>query len=73
MNSWRRPPELVVRNGAEVVRHLRELTPERSRSIGRAGRNRMLKEHTYRRRAEALDRIFQGLIASASAGERAAS
>ncbi|MFP4350037.1 MAG: glycosyltransferase [Desulfococcaceae bacterium] len=64
---------LVARNGAEVVRHLRELTPERSRSIGRAGRNRMLKEHTYRHRAEALDRIFQGLFASGSVKERVAS
>jgi len=48
-----RPGEeiLVARDGAEVARLLRELSPERARAIGDAARRRALGSHTYRQRA----------------------
>lgn len=42
---------LVATNGAEVIEHLRKLTPEIADNIGRAARERILAEHTYRHRA----------------------
>lgn len=42
---------LVARSGAEVASHLRELTPERARSIGEAARRRICDQHTYDIRA----------------------
>lgn len=53
---------LVARDGADVAAILAELTPERSRAIGRAARARVLAEHTYDRRARALHaRLTQAL------------
>ncbi len=52
---------LVARDGAELAQLLRELTPRRAAEIGRAARQRLLREHTYAHRAtavmEALDLI----------------
>jgi spore maturation protein CgeB len=50
---------LVARDGQEVARHLRELTPERARSIGAAARARILAEHTYARRGAAVDALLR--------------
>ncbi|MBW4022872.1 MAG: glycosyltransferase [Proteobacteria bacterium] len=52
-----RPDEevLVARDGADVARHLAELTPERSREIGRRALARVLAEHTYKHRAALVD------------------
>ncbi len=49
---------LVARSGADVVRHLRELTPERAKAIGDAALERVLGEHTYRHRAAQLEQVF---------------
>jgi spore maturation protein CgeB len=52
-----RPDEeiLVARDGADVVRHLAELTPERARDIGKRALARVLAEHTYERRARLVE------------------
>jgi spore maturation protein CgeB len=50
---------LVARDGADVARHLADLTPERAEAIGQAARRRVLAEHTYQLRAERVDRLFR--------------
>jgi spore maturation protein CgeB len=50
---------LVAASGDEVVEHLRRLTPERAREIGRAAQARVLAEHTYAHRAEQLERVLE--------------
>jgi len=54
---------LVARDGQDVVEHLRALTPERARQIGAAALQRMLREHTYDRRAAKLDQILRRELA----------
>ncbi len=54
---------LVARDGAEVAQHLASLTPERAQEIGRAARARILAEHTYERRAAAVDSVLRPLVA----------
>ena len=49
---------LVARDGAEVARHVEELTRERARKLGRAARERVLREHTYAHRAEQVEEIL---------------
>jgi spore maturation protein CgeB len=51
---------LVAENGDAVVEHLRRLTPEHARRIGRAARSRVLREHTYAHRAEELEKVLAG-------------
>ena len=46
---------LVARDGAEVADVVATLDPVRARRIGDAGRRRVLAEHTYARRAEAVE------------------
>jgi len=55
---------LLATGGADVERHLRELTPERAVEIGIRARCRVLAEHTYDRRALEVDTILEGLWAS---------
>ena len=52
-----RPDEeiLVARDGADVIRHLAELTPDRARDIGKRALARVLAEHTYARRAALVE------------------
>jgi spore maturation protein CgeB len=50
---------LVARNGADVVAHMQNLTPERARAMGEAARARILSEHTYSRRGAEVDRILR--------------
>jgi spore maturation protein CgeB len=50
---------LVARNGEEVAELVRSLEPERARKIGEAARRRVLDDHTYARRAEQFDAIFE--------------
>jgi spore maturation protein CgeB len=50
---------LVARDGADVARHLADLTPERAQAIGAAARRRVLAEHSYQLRAEQVDRLFR--------------
>jgi spore maturation protein CgeB len=49
---------LVAASGADVVRHLAELAPERARAIGRAAKRRVLHEHTYDQRADELCEVL---------------
>ena len=50
---------LVAANGEEVAEHLRKLTPERARQIGRAAHARVIAAHTYARRAEQLEKVLE--------------
>lgn len=52
---------LVAESGEHVARFVEDLTRARAEEIGRAGRARVMAEHTYARRAEQVDRIFQSL------------
>lgn len=51
---------LVANNGDEVAEHLRTLTPERAREIGRAAYTRISAEHTYAHRADQLEKVLEG-------------
>jgi spore maturation protein CgeB len=51
---------LVAEDGAGVAEHVRALTPERARAIGRAAHRRVLAEHTYAHRAEQLEALLEG-------------
>jgi spore maturation protein CgeB len=50
---------LVAANGEEVAEHLRKLTPERARQIGRAAHARVIAAHTYAQRAEQLEKVLE--------------
>lgn len=50
---------LVARDGADVAEHLRALTPERAKAIGRRALDRVRAEHTYDRRAEQLEALLR--------------
>jgi len=54
---------LVARDGREVADHLAALTPERSKAIGEAARQRILAEHTYARRAVEVDALLRSELA----------
>ncbi|MBV9304114.1 MAG: glycosyltransferase [Acidobacteriaceae bacterium] len=54
---------LVAHDGAEVAGILQQLSPERARSIGQAGRKRVLAEHTYERRGVLVESILQEVVA----------
>lgn len=55
---------LVVRDGADLVDLMADLSEERARAIGRAALARVLAEHTYTRRAETVDGILRRLSAA---------
>lgn len=55
---------LVARDGQDVAEHLRTLTPKRARLIGEAALQRILKEHTYAHRGEAVDALLKREMAS---------
>jgi spore maturation protein CgeB len=50
---------LVARDGQDVAEHVAGLTPERAGAIGEAGRQRILSEHTYARRAAEVDVLLR--------------
>jgi spore maturation protein CgeB len=54
---------LVVRDGQDVVDLMAGLTDERARAIGRAALARVLAEHTYDRRAGAVDALLRRFAA----------
>lgn len=58
---------LVAADGDEVARLVRDLTPERAGSIGRAARRRMLAEHTYSHRVAQLESVL-GIVPAGRAG-----
>ena len=49
---------LVARDGQAVASHVEGLTLERAREIGRAARERVLREHTYAQRAEQVEDVL---------------
>lgn len=53
---------LVARDGSDVAEIMRLLTPAQARLIGTAGRDRVLREHTYDRRADQLDRLLKQAV-----------
>jgi spore maturation protein CgeB len=50
---------LVARDGQDVAEHVRALTPERAREIGRAALARILAEHTYAHRGAQVDALWK--------------
>ncbi|MBI2678507.1 MAG: glycosyltransferase [Candidatus Koribacter versatilis] len=56
---------LVASSAEDVVRHLRETSRERTREVGAAMRARALREHTYDRRARAVEGIVMAARAAA--------
>ncbi len=61
---------LVAESGEDVARLLDGLARRRAEEIGRAGRARVMAEHTYARRAEQVDGIFRSLRQARSREER---
>lgn len=55
---------LVARSGDEVTEQLRQLGTVEARAIGSQARRRALAEHTYRHRAEQVDRALEGMACS---------
>ncbi|MBM9593378.1 CgeB family protein [Roseitranquillus sediminis] len=54
---------LVARDGDDVVEIMRGLTRERAAGIGERARQRVLRDHTYARRAEQAAAVFRDLRA----------
>jgi spore maturation protein CgeB len=50
---------LVARDGKDVAAIMTGLTTERAKDIGKAALDRVLRDHTYARRAEEADRVFR--------------
>ena len=59
---------VAVRDAADVVEAVRSLGAEDTARIGQAGRQRVLAEHTYDRRAVELDRVLTAALAARRAG-----
>lgn len=49
---------IVVKNGKEIEKALKELTPEKAEKIGKAAYKKVLSKHTYGHRAELLESII---------------
>jgi spore maturation protein CgeB len=62
---------LVARDGQDVAGHLAALTPQRAYAIGAAARARMLREHTYDRRAREVDALFRAALSRRRSEEAA--
>ena len=57
---------LVAHDGAEVLKHLTDLTPQRAGEIGHAARLRVLAEHTYAHRAIQVEAAVRGVALGAA-------
>ena len=62
---------IAVRDGADVVEALRSVGAAQAARLGEAGRLRILAEHTYDKRATALDRVLAEALAARRAGRAA--
>ena len=51
---------LVATDGDEVAAHVKEMTPDRARTIGAAALARVLNEHTYAHRVQQLEALLEG-------------
>jgi len=49
---------LVAKDGDEVAEILKQLTPEKAAEIGRAAYKKVISEHTYKHRAQLLQKVF---------------
>jgi spore maturation protein CgeB len=58
---------LVAGNADEVVDHLRGLSHTRARAIGEAAYRRAIARHTYAHRAELVEQVLEGKLATAGA------
>lgn len=54
---------LVAADADDVVRQVRETGPGQARAIGRAARERAVREHTYARRAGTVDAVLRAVAA----------
>jgi spore maturation protein CgeB len=54
---------LVARDGADVARHLSSLSAQRARDIGHAALQRVLRDHTYDKRARIVLNILENEMA----------
>ena len=55
---------LVARDGKDVADHVRTLSPDRARQIGRAALERVLREHTYAHRGAQVDALLRAEMAA---------
>ncbi len=55
---------LVARDGKDVAEHVRTLTPDRARAIGKAALERVKSEHTYAHRGAQVDALLKAEMAS---------
>jgi spore maturation protein CgeB len=60
---------LTAQTGDEVAEHVRSLTPERARAIGRAAMRQVLAHHTYAHRAADVEALLQGKLHPPSRSE----
>lgn len=51
---------LVAENGEDVAKHLHDLTPDDAMTIGLRALKRALQDHTYQRRAVAVEQLLSG-------------
>jgi spore maturation protein CgeB len=58
---------LVAAHAEDVVEHLRALSHTRARTIGEAAYRRVRAHHTYAHRAELVERVLEGNLATAGA------
>jgi|SRR5215216_5008205 len=58
---------LVARDADDVVQHLLALDQTRAKEIGKAAQQRVLAEHTYKHRAQQLQRLLDGEVDSTPA------
>jgi len=61
---------LVARDGDEVAELVGSLTRERARAVGELARRRALKDHTYDRRAERLEKELLSRLRGRARRER---
>lgn len=50
---------LIAENGDEVAQYLKELTFSEAKRIGKAARERILSEHTYKHRAQLVENVLK--------------
>ena len=62
---------LVARDGKDVAEHVRMLTRDRARAIGKAALERVMSEHTYAHRGAQVDALFKQELASRLEGVEA--
>jgi spore maturation protein CgeB len=58
---------LVATSAADIVNHLRTTPPARAQALGRAARQRVLRDHTYTARAAELDCVLSAARLGATA------